>query len=151
MQIFNLLDAELADEEERGEGWRLGWASVTDVIGGTRIGGSVYELDAGQWTFPYHYHHGVEEWLVVLTGEPTLRTPEGEGLLAAGDTVCFPSGTAGAHAVRGPGRILMLGARRTPSVVVYPDSDKLGTRPAHDGDRLNFPRSAAVGYWEGEA
>ncbi len=44
----------------------------------------------------------------------------------------------------------MLGARRAPSVVVYPDSDKLGTRPAHDGDRLNFPRSAAVDYWDGE-
>jgi uncharacterized cupin superfamily protein len=150
VEIFNLLDAELADEDERGEGWRLGWASVTDVIGGARIGATVYGLDEGQWTFPYHYHHGVEEWLVVITGEPTLRTPDGERQLAPGETVCFPSGTAGAHAVRGPGRILMLGARRTPSVVVYPDSDKLGTRPAHDGDRLNFRRGTAVDYWDGE-
>ena len=151
MESFNLLDAELTDEEARGEGWRLRWASVNSVIGGTRIGGSVYELDAGQWTFPYHYHHGVEEWLLVLVGEPTLRTPDGERQLRPGDTVCFPAGAAGAHAVRGPGRILMLGARRVPSVVVYPDSDKVGTRPADPSDRLNFPRSAAVGYWDGEA
>jgi uncharacterized cupin superfamily protein len=151
MEIFNLLGAELADEEERSEGWRMRSASVGDVIGGARIGGSVYELDEGQWTFPYHYHHGVEEWLVVITGEPTLRAPDGERPLAPGDTVCFPSGTAGAHAVRGPGRILMLGARRSPSVVVYPDSDKVGTRPPEQRDRLNFPRGAAVGYWEGEA
>jgi uncharacterized cupin superfamily protein len=66
------------------------------------------------------------------------------------ETVCFPSGTAGAHAVRGPARILMLGARRTPSVVVYPDSDKLGTRPPEAGDRLNFRRNTAVDYWDGE-
>jgi uncharacterized cupin superfamily protein len=150
VEIFNLLDAELADEEERSEGWRLRWASVSDVIGSARIGGSVYELDEGQWTFPYHYHHGVEEWLLVLAGEPTLRTPDGERQVKPGDTVCFPSGLAGAHAVRGPGRILMLGARRTPSVVVYPDSDKVGTRPPEPGDRLNFPRSAAVDYWDGE-
>jgi hypothetical protein len=52
VEIFNLLDAELADEEERGEGWHLRSASATDVIGGVRIGGTVYELAEGQWTFP---------------------------------------------------------------------------------------------------
>ncbi len=93
MDVFNLLDADLAAEDDRSEGWHMRSASVTDVIGGARIGGSVYDLDEGQWTFPYHYHHGVEEWLVVVTGEPTLRTPAGERSLAPGDTVCFPSGS----------------------------------------------------------
>ena len=51
----------------------------------------------------------------------------------------------------GPGRLLMLSANRAPSVVVYPDSDKLGTRPADESDRLNFRRADAVGYWDGEA
>ena len=150
MRKVNLFDCELDWHDERGSianrGTKLG-----PKLGAQKIGAGLYDIEEGFWVWPYHYHHGVEEWLLVITGEPTLRTPEGERLLAPGDTVCFPSGTAGAHAVRGPGRILMIGARRTPSVVVYPDSDKLGTRPAHDGDRLNFPRSAAVGYWEGEA
>ena len=37
-----------------------------------------------------------------------------------------------------------------PEVPVYPDSDKIGapTRPATD--RLNFVRTDAVDYWEGE-
>jgi hypothetical protein len=35
-------------------------------------------------------------------------------------------------------------------VSVYPDSDKLGTRPEELGDRLNFRRADAVDYWEGE-
>jgi hypothetical protein len=37
------------------------------------------------------------------------------------------------------------------SVSVYPDSDKVGVRPPGSGpDRLNFFRSDAVDYWEGE-
>ena len=28
--------------------------------------------------WPYHYHHGVEEWLYVLAGAPVLREPAGE-------------------------------------------------------------------------
>jgi uncharacterized cupin superfamily protein len=150
VEIFNLLEGELADEEERQEGWRLRAGRVGDAIGAARIGGSVYELAEGQRTFPYHYHHGVEEWLVVISGKPTLRTPDGERRLEPGDTICFPSGAGGAHSVLGPGRLLVLSANRDPSVVVYPDSDKLGTRPSDSSDRLNFRRADAVGYWEGE-
>jgi hypothetical protein len=44
----------------------------------------------------------------------------------------------------------MLSANRSPSIAVYPDSDKVGTRPPDDGDRLDFRRGDAVDYWEGE-
>jgi uncharacterized cupin superfamily protein len=150
VEIFNLLDGELADAG-RPEGWRMRAAQVGAAVSAARIGGSVYELAEGQQTFPYHYHHGVEEWLLVIDGEPTLRTPDGERTLGPGDTVCFPAGAVGAHSVRGPGRVLILSANRSPSISVYPDSDKLGTRPAGEDDRLNFRRGDAVDYWEGEA
>jgi hypothetical protein len=52
--------------------------------------------------------------------------------------------------VTGPGRVLILSANRVPSVSVYPDSDKLGTRPGGDEDRLDFRRADAVDYWDGE-
>lgn len=71
-----------------------------------------------------------------------------------GDLVCFPSGPDGAHAVRGPGRVVMfsgVAASGAPSVSVYPDSDKLGVRPPDGGpDRLDFRRGDAVDYWDGE-
>ena len=96
-----------------------------------------------------------EEWLVVVTGEPTLRSPSGEQRLRPGDVVCFPAGPDGAHQVRNdadePTRVLMLSTLRSPDVVRYVDSDKLGTRPGAREDSLNFVRPAAVGYWEGEA
>jgi uncharacterized cupin superfamily protein len=146
---FNLFSGELDRKQTRsGFSWQA--AAVGDGIGARRIGGSVYELAAGEQTFPYHFHHGVEEWLLVVEGTPTLRTPEGERELRRGDVVCFPVGPPGAHAVRGPGRVLILSANREPSISAYPDSDKLGTRPGGEEDRLNFRRADAVDYWEGE-
>jgi uncharacterized cupin superfamily protein len=151
MKRFNLLHGELDRVRER-DGYRMRGAGVGRAIGAARIGASIYELPDGERTFPYHFHHGVEEWLLVLDGTPAVRTPDGERELRPGDVLCFPSGPAGAHAVRGPGRVLILSADRAPSVVVYPDSDKLGTRPAgfDDPDRLNFRRADAVDYWDGE-
>jgi uncharacterized cupin superfamily protein len=148
---FNVLSGEIAREHGReGFGWRS--VRVGDEIGSSRIGGTLYDLPAGEQTWPYHFHHGVEEWLLVVDGTPTLRTPSGERELRRGDVVCFPTGPEGAHAVRGPGRVLILSANREPSVAVYPDSDKLGTRPGleHAGDRLDFRRGDAVDYWDGE-
>ena len=64
-------------------------------------------------TFRYHYERGNDERLVVVvSGRPSLRTPEGERELAAGDCVLCPSGPDGAHQVTnrsdGPARILLV-------------------------------------------
>jgi len=137
-------------ESEHG---RAGYAWSANRIGGELMGGTVYDLPAGERTFPYHYHRGIEEWLLVVAGNPTLRTPEGEQQLREGDVVCFRQGPEGAHQVTGPGRVLIVSNLATPSVGVYPDSDKVGTRPSldrSDPDRLDFRRSDAVDYWEGE-
>jgi uncharacterized cupin superfamily protein len=145
----NLFDAAL-DLEQTVDGYSWRAARIGDRLGAELIGGSLYELPEGQTSFPYHYHHGVEEWLYVVAGEPTLRTPDGEFALQPGAVVCFRQGAEGAHSVRGPGRVLLLSANHHPSISVYPDSDKLGTRPLVNDDVLNFRRSDAVGYWEGE-
>jgi uncharacterized cupin superfamily protein len=149
MEVVNLARVDLEHSWERprfaGRVTRVG-----DKLGSTQIGGAVYELREGETPWPFHYHHGVEEWLIVVEGTPTVRTPAGERVLRVGDVVCFPSGVEGAHSFGGPGRVLMLSANRSPSIAVYPDSDKVGTRPAEDLDRLDFRRSDAVDYWEGE-
>jgi uncharacterized cupin superfamily protein len=147
---FNVQTGVLERESTR-DGYRLRATRVGDKLGAKLIGGTVYELDDGQQMCPYHYHHGVEEWAYVIAGAPSVRTPQGERTLKAGDVVCFPQGPAGAHSLTGPGRILMLSANREPSISVYPDSDKLGTRPEESPeDALNFRRQDAVDYWEGE-
>jgi uncharacterized cupin superfamily protein len=141
----NLLTPEFADSRER-EGYRWRRADVGKQLGSARIGGSVYELADGERTFPYHHHHGIEEWLLVIDGTPTVRTPGGERPLRRGDVVCFPVGSAGAHQVRGPGTVLLLSANRTPETIEYPDSGKVGARPPGKIFRLGD----AVDYWQGE-
>jgi uncharacterized cupin superfamily protein len=126
-----------------------------DSIGATMLGGSVYELPAGQSICPYHYEYGNEEWLLVLDGPVVLRHPEGEEELGRGDVVCFPVGPEGAHKVTNRGeetaRVLMVSTNFEPSIAIYPDSDKIGIWPGDKRDNLLTRRSGAVDYWEGEA
>ncbi len=145
MRRVNLLDPEYDRSSDReGYSWRA--AAVGGRIGAERIGGSLYELGEGERTFPYHLHHGMEEWLIVVSGSPTVRTPEGERELRRGDVLCFPVGPAGAHQVRGPGTVLLISASRSPETVEYPDSGKLGARPPGK----IFRAADAVDYWDGE-
>lgn len=70
------------------------------------------QLHADTGCRPYHTHHANEEWLLVVEGEPALRTPEGEHELREGDVVAFPRGGEGLHQVsnrsEAPIRVLML-------------------------------------------
>jgi uncharacterized cupin superfamily protein len=147
---FNVLTGELDARQDRpGFSWQ--GARVGQKIGGAKIGATLYELADGEQTFPYHFHHGVEEWLYVVSGVPRLRVTDGERKLRPGDIVCFNSGPSGAHSVCGPGRIVLFSAQAAPSIAVYPDSDKIGSRPGGDDpDNLNFLRHDAVDYWDGE-
>ena len=154
MAVFNLYDDELDEARTEPEGWRWRAARLGPKLGAELLGATLYEVEPGERSFPYHYEWGREEWLVVVAGTPTLRTPVGERELEPGDTVCFPEGPAGAHLVAnrsdGVVRVLILSNKSNPAIAVYPDSDKIGIR-ADVGDSALFRRSTAVGYWDGEA
>jgi hypothetical protein len=119
MQRFNVATGELPAEGDR----------------------SAYAWPASEWTFPHHYHHGVEEWLYVVAGAPRLRQPARERVLEPGDMVCFPSGPDGAHAVRGPGAVRDV--LRQPRAVLR---DLPGQRQGLD-DHGHAQDSDAVDYW----
>ena len=80
-------------------GWQWKHLPVGRKLGAKQIGASLYELAPAQKTFPYHWHQLEEEWLIVLSGEPTLRDPSGERRLAPGDCVVFEPGPEGAHSI----------------------------------------------------
>ncbi len=153
MKVFNL-NGDQWDRAEERPGWRSKDAWVGSHIGAEILGGSMYELEAGDRLWPYHTHHANEEWLVVLRGRPTLRTPAGERELEEGDVVCFRRGKDGLHQVRNdsgkPIRVLMLSTRFEPDLVEYPDSGKVGARSL-SGERLLMSRPGPVlDYWDGE-
>ncbi len=154
MEILNLNRATPAYDDSDPEGYRAGMDRFGKRIGASSIGGSLYELPAGQSICPYHYEYPREEWLVVLSGAPTLRHPGGEELLGQGDLVCFPAGPEGAHKVTNRGdqtsRVLMISTLEDPSVGVYPDSDKIGVFTGTDDDSVMVRRSSDVPYFQGE-
>ncbi len=153
MNLFNLHGDEWDRVEER-EGWRSRDAWVGARLGAELIGGSLYELEPGDRLWPYHTHHANEEWLIVVRGTPTLRTPDGEQELREGDVACFRRGPDGAHQVSNrtasPVRVLMLSTLLAPEIVEYLDTGKMGTRDA-GGNRLTLSRPGpSADYWEGE-
>jgi uncharacterized cupin superfamily protein len=157
MKKVNLFGAEWDSERDRA-GWQWKRLSVGQRLGAEQIGAGLYELAPGQKTFPYHLHYNREEWLIVLAGEPTLRSPDGERRLAEGDCVAFARGPSGAHLVRNdsdaPARFLILSSQPQADVVAYPDSGKIGAMAVVSGEedpfRLIVREDSAVDYFEGE-
>ena len=99
-RLFNLLELELDTDPDFPAGHRLSGESLTKGFGAAATGMGIYELEPGEASWPYHFEVSEEEWLIVIAGELTLRTPAGERVLRAGDVACFPAGAAGGHAVR---------------------------------------------------
>ena len=127
--------------------WRVG-----ERLGGELLGGTIYELPPGKKSFPFHWHEGTEELLVVLEGEPTLRTARGEQQLKRGDAVSFKRGADGAHQLRNetdaPARYLMISTLVEYEVAHYPDSDKVGILT--NDLRLVVRPESNVDYMDGE-
>jgi uncharacterized cupin superfamily protein len=129
-------------------GFKWRGASIGKQLKAKRLGGTIYDLlSDNDRTWPYHFHHGIEEWLIVLDGNPLLRHAGAERELKPGDIICFPPNLQGAHQVLGPGTVLILSSEpRGPQTAEYPDSGKVGV----SAPRLVFKPEDAVDYWDGE-
>ncbi len=131
------------------DGFRRSSVRVGSLFDAARTGLSVYELPPGQAVSPYHFENPDEEWLLVVSGTPTLRHPGGEAELEPWDVVFFPSGPAGAHLVRNngesPARVAMFSSSSAlVGAVVYPDSDMVWVWSNDDSVDLIVKRSSAL-------
>ena len=155
MPKVNISDPEFSYDPEDPEGYKAGMFRFGRQLGAEQTGTSVYELPPGQSVCPYHYEYAEEEWLMVLSGCPSLRTPDGTSQLEAMDVVFFPKGPAGAHKVTNetadPVRVMMWSQIVNPSATAYPDSDKVGIWTGIKEENLMTTRSSQVGYYHGEA
>jgi uncharacterized cupin superfamily protein len=154
MKRINIAAPQCEYDPADPDGYHSGRLRLGPLLGASQLGASVYELPPGQSICPYHYEHAEEEWLIVLTGTPSLRHPQGTETLAPWDALCFPPGADGAHKVTNeseePVRLLMFSTVIWPAASVYPDSDKIGVWTAGKADDLIVRRSSGVGYWDGE-
>jgi uncharacterized cupin superfamily protein len=158
--MANLFEPEWDGGSER-PGFSYRRAKLGGQAGAERLGASLYEIPAGQATFPYHAHFANEEMLIVLAGRPSLRTPKGWRELEPGEVVAFRVGRDGAHQVMNraeePARVLVVSEMNAPEVSVYPDSGKIlaGTRPPGGAEGPAdvfdaFRDEDATDYWDGE-
>ena len=158
--MANLFEPEWDGGSER-PGFSYRRAKLGGQAGAERLGASLYEIQPGQATFPYHAHFANEEMLIVVQGRPSLRTADGWRELSPGEVVSFQVGHGGAHQIHNrsedPVRVLLISEMNAPEVSIYPDSKKIlaGTRPpgGEEGDDdvyEAFLLADAADYWEGE-
>ena len=131
-----------------------------EELGATLWGGTVYELAPGERVCPYHWHFGEEEWLLVVSGAPTLRTPGGRARAPCrGTSRC----SCAARRVRTRCGTTRASPRASscsrpssdPEVCVYP-GQRQGRRPRRlephrraTGELMNRPE-ANLDYFDGE-
>ncbi len=154
MDVFNLFAEHDWENEEAREGYRHRVTRIGAPLGAELLGASLYELPPGEATFPYHYEQGSEEWLLIVSGRPTLRTPEGERQLEPGDVAVFPEGPRGAHKVVNPTeetvRLVIFSSKAPLVVVTYPDSQKIGIWTKEQGYLQLLRDEPKLDYWDGE-
>jgi len=153
----NLNNPDFDEPRLEADGFHCLRARLGRQAGAQRLGASLWELPPGQAAYPYHAHLAEEEMIIVLSGSPHLRTPDGWRELAEGEVVSFPRGEQGAHQLVNRSeetvRFLALSTSDEPDIVLYLDSGKVGAferRPDGGGLRMFFRGADEVGYWDGE-
>jgi len=108
------------------------------------------QLNPGKYSFPYHYHHNSEELMFVISGEMTVRTPEGLKIIQQGEMVFFELGETSAHQFfnhsDAPCVYLDIRTNMGFDLTEYPDSDKVNIFPSG----LIFEKDKKVNYHKGE-
>jgi uncharacterized cupin superfamily protein len=123
MLRLNFLHDDPWDEVNEDIGLRVRWFG--HPFGADMLGASLIELLPGSPGGSMHMHYGVEEMFFVLGGSPTVRTPDGEEQLSAGDVIYFPEGRDGLHTFSNPTgepvRMLGISTKRFPDLLAYPE------------------------------
>jgi uncharacterized cupin superfamily protein len=121
------------------------------------LGLSLWELPSGEAAYPYHYHLAEDELVLVLDGQPSLRTPDGWRELQEGEVVPFLRGEQGSHQLvnrtEETVRFLAFSTNGEPDIVIRPDSGTLGAfdrLPPGASLRAMFRLSDTVDYHDGE-
>jgi len=108
------------------------------------------QLNPGQYSALYHFHRFAEELFMIVSGEATLRTPEGLEVVQSGDLIFFEIGESGAHQLYNHTEeaCVYLDIRTFIGFDVcdYPDSNKLLIAPSFE----IFNKNATLTYFEGE-
>ena len=118
-----------------------------------KLGVHFYTLQPGKANYPYHYHTANEEVFYIISGQGTLKTPEGENIVSEGDAIIMPAHENGAHRLVNtsdkPLIYLEVKTENSPDIVLYPETDKFMVLSSKIFAKVFTPDSA-VNYLSGE-
>jgi uncharacterized cupin superfamily protein len=156
MNRVNLRQTEFPDATDK-DGFRARRARLGWQLGTERLGVSLWEVPPGQAAYPYHFHYGEEELLLIIDGTPSLRTPDGWQELTTGDLVALPRGKNGAHQLVNRASttavVISISTNGDPEIIAFPDSGKIAAderRPDGQGFRTVLSLAEPVGLFEDE-
>ena len=160
MQPVSESDLEWSETEQGETQFRR--KQLSTAAGSDDLGCSLYELDPGNKSWPYHYHAANEEAIYVLSGTGSIRLDDAIVTIDAGTYVPLPVGESGGHRVINDSdetlRYLAISTMVEPDVTVYPDSEKFGVyvgSPPGEQDGRTFDGyyniDDDVDYWRGES
>jgi uncharacterized cupin superfamily protein len=142
-----------------GTRFEVGLSDIDQVLGTTQIGATLHVVPAGKIAWPYHRHHGNDEFFFVLSGSGEYRVGDRRVPIRAGDCIGAPAG-GDAHQIINSSdtelRYIAFANHGRADVIDYPDSGKIGIAIAHGNDRdppsiLDVKgRFTPADYWDGE-
>ena len=114
-----------------------------------------YTLQPGKANSPYHYHTGSDEVYYIISGQGTLKTPEGEKIVSEGDAIVMPANENGAHMLINTSDIPLIYINvktvSSPDVVIFPESNKFGVFSSCKKIFMKwFKMDTDVNYLDGE-
>jgi uncharacterized cupin superfamily protein len=124
------------------------WLGKT--VNSRQLNFDIRSLDPGKFSFPYHYHRASEEFFMIISGEATLRSPDGFHKLKEGDMVFFEEGSSSAHQLYNHSEAaciyLDIRAASGVDVINYPDTGKIALSPFME----IFNGCVKADYYQGE-
>lgn len=123
--------------------------ALTDALGLTQFGVNITEIAPGAASSLRHWHTHEDEFVYVLSGNPTLITDEGEQVLKPGDVAGFPAGVKNGHhfinRTDEPAVILDVGSRNMLDEGRYSDVD-LQVLPGRYENKVQYTRKNGEPY-----
>ena len=112
-----------------------------------------YNLMPGKTNYPYHHHAGMEEVYYIISGTGTLKTPDGDKSVTAGDVIVLPTNANGAHQLTNTSDDVLVyldidSSVPAAEVVFFPDTNKV--RVMNVGFHKSFKIESEVNYIDGE-
>lgn len=163
-QVMNIDEVEYT-AFGRGERYSAKLGLVSRRIGARDLGYNLTIVPPGKRAFPLHNHRGIEEMFFIFEGEGELRVGQQTTALRKGDFIACPTGgPETAHQIINTSdadlKYLAVSTTRSPDVVEYPESGKVGVADVLSGEgegglprmwrRMFRDADGNIDYWDGE-